>query len=186
MSAEAISADKGPEKPGMKHWLFQVIPPLLMLGVFLTTTNGTSLVFLAGLLLLPVLVSLISIVVKLIFYKKRKYYLARPVLTIAIFVLVLVIAHWTYQVALDQTVSEARTIHRLCNDNAVCPEKPAGWRIDGAWIRKTDLGFWLKYTASYTHHKQSFNIRIYRGPDVGDNITGGVNLPFAVFPYEEG
>jgi hypothetical protein len=83
MNAEVTSADKAHEKPGKKHWLFQVIPPLLMLGVFVITTNGTSLVFLVGLLLLPVLVSFVSIIVRLISFKKKKYFLVRPVLTIS-------------------------------------------------------------------------------------------------------
>jgi len=170
----------------MKHWLFQVIPPLLMLGVFLTTTSGTSLVFLVGFMALPVLVSFISIVVKLIFYKKRKYYLVRPSLTITIFIVILVIANWTYRVALEQSVSTARTIHRQCNENAICPENPAGWQVDGSRISRNDLGFWLKYTASYYYDEQSFEIHLYRGPDLGDNITGGVNLDLKVSPYEEG
>ena len=186
MSAETTSAESDSVTPGMKHWLFQIVPPLLMLGMFVITTNGTSLVFLVGLLVLPVLVSLISFIARLIFYKKRKYYLVRPALTIAVFALVLVIADWTYKAALDQTVSEARIIHRQCNENAACPENPAGWRIDGSSISRSDLGFWLKYTALYSYHQQRFNIRLYRGPDLGDNVTGGVNLPFTVFRYEEG
>jgi len=52
-------------------------------------------------------------------------------------------------------------------------------------IRKDDLGFWLKYTALYSYDKAGFNMRVYHGPDSGDNITGGVNLPFRVAPYVE-
>jgi len=186
MNAEVTSADKAHEKPGMKHWLFQVIPPLLMLGVFVITSNGTSLVFLVGLLLLPVLVSFVSIIVRLISFKKKKYFLVRPVLTISTFILVVVIANWTYQVALDQTVSEAEAVHRLCNENSSCPEKPVGWRINDSWVSRNDLGFWLKYTASYHSDNDSFTIRLYRGPDVGEIVTGGVNFDLKVSAYEDG
>jgi hypothetical protein len=127
MNAEVTSADKAHEKPAMKHWLFQVIPPLLMLGVFV-------------LLLLPVLVSFVSIIVRLISFKRKKYFLVRPVLTISMFILVVVIANWTYQVALDQTVSEAEAVHRLCNENSSCPEKPVGWRINDSWVSRNAPG----------------------------------------------
>lgn len=186
MDFDVTSAKKSNGTLGMKHWLFQIIPPSLMLCVFFATTSGTSLVFIVGFLILPVIVSLISIIAKLIFYKKRKHFLIRPVLTIAIFILILTIANWTYKIALDHTINEARIIHQQCNENIACPENPVGWQIDGSRIRKNDLGFWLKYTASYYYNKGSFNIRLYRGPDLGDNITGGVNLPFKVDLYVEG
>ena len=185
MTIDATSTEKENDKLGTKHWLFQVVPPSLMLCVLLTTTSGTSLVFLVGLFILPVLVSLISIIAKLIFLHKRKYYLVRPLLTIAIFMLLMIIANWSYKIALDQTVNEARIIHQQCNKNLVCPENPVGWQIDGSRLRKNDLGFWLKYSASYNYDKGSFNIRVYQGPDLGDNITGGVSLPFKVVPYVE-
>jgi len=168
-----------------KHWLFQVIPPLSMLGLLMATTSGTSLVFLAGFLILPVLFSLISIVVKLIRFKKRKYHLVRPLLVIAMFILIVHIANWSYQIALEHTINEARIIHDQCNENLACPENPVGWQVDDSMIRKDDLGFWLKYTALYSYDKAGFNMRVYHGPDSGDNITGGVNLPFRVAPYVE-
>ena len=180
-----ISTEKNRQPLGMKHWLYQIVPPLLMLCVLFSTSSGTSLVFLAGIFIIPVLVSLISIIAKLIFFKKRKHYLVRPLLTIAIFILIFIIANWTYKIALDQTIDEARLIHQQCNDNFACPENPAGWQKDGSRIRKNDLGFWLKYSAAYYYNKDSFNIRVYQGPDLGDNIGGGVNLPFKVDRYVE-
>ncbi len=185
MDTEVVSTEKSNQPLGMKHWLFQVIPPLLMLCVLLTTTSGTSLVFIVGLFIPLVLVSLISIIVKLIFYKKKKHFLVRPLLTITMFILILIIADWTYEVALDHTIDEARAIHQQCNENLTCPENPTGWQTDGSLIRKSDLGFWLKYSASYSYKKGSFNIRVYRGPDLGDNISGGVDLPFKAEPYVE-
>lgn len=186
MNIGVTSTEKENETLGMKHWLLQVIPPSLMLSVFFTTTRGTSLVFIAGFLVLPVVISLISIIARLIFFRKRKYYLIRPILTIAVFILIFIIANWTYKIALDQTINEAGIIHQQCNENLACPENPVGWQIDGSRIRKNDLGFWLKYSASYYYNKGSFNIRVYQGPDLGDNIAGGVNLPFTVDPYIEG
>ena len=163
----------------------QIVPPLLMFAILPMTTSGTALVYLSGLLLLPVLVSVISIVVKAIFFRKKKYHLVRPLLTIAVFLAIIFIANRTYQVALEQTVIEARKIHRQCNENSACPENPQGWLRDGSWIRKTDLGPWFKYTASYHYDKRHFRIRVYQGPDTGDNISGGVALPFEVSRHLE-
>lgn len=173
------------EVPGRMHWLLQVIPPLLMLGILFATENGTALVFLTGLLIIPVFISIISIIGKLIFYTKRKYYLIRPCLTVAVFILILAIAQWAYNIALEQATSEARIIHEQCNEYSVCPEHPAGWTVDGSQIRKNDFGFWLKYQASYYYNEQGFDIRVYQGPDLGHNIIGGVNVPFEIIRYQE-
>ena len=185
MGSDMPTSKKTAVNPGWKHWLFQVVPPLLMLCLFLATSSGTSLVFMAGFLILPVLISLISIIAKLIFFKKRKYHLVRPALTVAVFILIFVIAHWTYAMALEHTVREAREIHRQCNRNQVCPASPAGWQGKDSWVRRNDLGFWLKYTASYYRDGNRFSIRLYQGPDLGDVINGGVDFPFAVARYEE-
>jgi hypothetical protein len=172
--------------PGIKHWLFQIIPPTLMLCILFATASGSSLVFLAGIFILPVLISIISIFAKLFNFKKRKYYLVRPILTIAFFFLILAIANWTYSFALEQAIAEARIIQQQCNKNSICPENPDGWQVNDSRTRKNDLGFWLKYSASYYYKPESFNIRVYQGPDLGEIITGGVNLPFKVERYRDG
>lgn len=185
METDAIKDAARAPPFGTRHWLFQFTPPLLMLGVFLMTTSGTALVFITGFLILPVLISLISIIAKLILFKTRKYYLVRPLLTIAIFVLIFVIAHWTYAVARDQAIAAAGKIHRQCNEIKTCPANPAGWQTGDSRSGKIDLGLWLKYPASYYPEKESFRIRLYQGPDLGDVISGGVDLPFTVDPYQE-
>ncbi len=136
-------------------------------------------------LILWSLISLISIIAKLIFFNKRKYHLVRPALTVAVFILIFVIAHWTYQMALDQTIDEAKKIQHHCNQYRGCPAAPAGWHSDRSRIRKTDLGIWLKYSASYHSDGESFSIRLYQGPDLGEVINGGVGVPFTVHPYQE-
>lgn len=171
--------------PGMRHWLLQVVPPLLMLGIFFATTNGTSLVFLAGFLLVPVLVSAISIVAKLIFFKKRKYHLVRPLLTLAVFGLILYLANLTYASALEQAIAAGRQIHEQCGRDSACPDNPAGWQARGGRVGRNDFGAWLKYNASYHAEDESFHIDLYRGPDTGDRISGGIGLPLDVAPRRE-
>ena len=182
---DVAQTDKTRQSPGLKHWLLQLIPPLLLSGVLLATNSGTSLVFLTGILVLPLLVSLISILVKLIRFRQRKYYLVRPLLVVAIFILIIHIANWSYGTALEQAIDEARIIHDQCNQHSTCPNNPVGWQVDDSIIRKNDLGRWFNYTALYFYDEASFNIRVYQGPDRGDIITGGVNSSFEVAPYRE-
>ena len=156
-----------------------------MLGIFLTTDKGTALVFIAGIFIFPVLFSIISIIAKLIFFKKKKYYLIRPLLTIAIFILILAIANWTYDSARTQAINAARKIHEHCNAHQLCPTNPLGWEVDGKRIKKNDLGSGLKYPASYQYDPNGFTIRVYQGPDMGDIITGGIDTPFKVEQYIE-
>jgi uncharacterized membrane protein len=181
MDVESTLTGKSSTDYGTKHWLFQIIPPLLMLCVLFATAEATFLVFLVGILALPFLISVISIIVKLIKFSKRKYYLLRPSLTITIFILLVIFANWTYKIALDQTIDEGKMIHRQCNENSVCPDNPVGWQREGSITRKNNLGFWLKYPASYYKDKKGgFVISLYRGPDLGHDIRGGVDLPFTV------
>ncbi len=170
---------------GVKHWLYQVIPPILMLCVLFTTDKGTALVYLTGIFILPVLISALSILVKLFKLKKRKYYLVRPLLTIIIFMFILAISQWTYKIALEQATSAAQLIHDECNSKSYCPENPSGWEVDESRIIKRDLGFWLKYSALYYNNEKDFTIRVYQGPDIGETIIGGVNIPFKVERYRE-
>lgn len=185
MSVEVPSSERNTRVFGAKHWLLQVIPPTLMLCVLFSTTRGTSLVFIAGFLALPVLVSLVSIVFKLIAFRRRKYFLVRPLLTVAIFVLIFFIADRTYQSALGQAIEEAREIHRQCNETGKCPEHPPGWQGNGSRVGRIDLGIWFKYVALYTANNGSFEVRLYRGPDTGDIISGGAGVPFAVAARKE-
>ncbi|GJM05155.1 MAG: hypothetical protein DHS20C09_11460 [marine bacterium B5-7] len=170
---------------GVKHWLYQIIPPLLMLCILFATDNGTSLVFLAGVFILPVFISAISIILKLFNLQEKKYYLPRPVLTIVFFILILAISQWSYKIALEHATNAAQLIHNECNSKSYCPENPSGWENDGSRIIKRDLGFWLMYSASYYYNKEDFKIRVYQGPDLGERITGGVNIPFKVERYRE-
>ena len=180
------SSDTNSKALGIKHWLFQVIPPLSMLGVLFTTNKGSALIYLAGILVIPVLISFFSVIMKLIFFKKKKYFLIRPCLTIAIFILVFTIFQWSYDIALEDAISSAKVIHQQCNDDFVCPEHPEGWEVDDSRILRNDLGSWFKYTASYNYNANTFDISVYQGRDSGENITGGVDVPFEVSRYKEG
>lgn len=169
----------------VKHWLFQILPPLSILCILFLTDNGTSLVFLAGIFIIPFLISIFSVIAKLIQFKKKKYFLVRPLLTIVFFFFIFVIAHWTYKVALKETISAAKIIHEECNQNLICPENPVGWNVDDSSVKRNKFGFWFKYTAIYSYQPKSFKIHIYRGPDTGVDINGGVEIPFNVTYYRE-
>ena len=123
-----------------RHWVFQVLPPLTILVPMLGTRNGPGLVFLIGFFVIPVLISLISILFKLIDLKNRKYFLVRPVLMIVLFFGALSLAQWSYSVALEQAEEAAELLHQQCQSDGVCPSNPEGWNVDDKTISRRDLG----------------------------------------------
>ncbi len=181
----ALSENSGTSKLGTYHWWLQAVPPICVLAPLFGTRSGAALVFLVGFFLIPVLVSLVSIVFKLLAFKQRKYFLLRPTLTILFFLLVLSIAHWSYSVALEDATNAALRVHQQCQSDGVCPAAPEGWSVDERRISRRDLGKLYKYSASYYYQPESFLIRVYQGPDLGDVIRGGVDAPFSVEPYVE-
>jgi len=170
---------------GVWHWALQILPPALILLTVMVAGNGTALVFLAGIFVIPVFVSFISIILKLFAFRSRKYYLLRPVLTIAFFAGVLGIAQWSYAVALEQATVAAEQLQQQCNANGVCPRRPEGWSVDGTRISRNDFGLWHKYSAGYSYSPMHFDIHVYQGPDLGDDISGGVNVALKVERYIE-
>lgn len=179
------SPDAADELPGLKHWLLQVVPPCLILVPMFSTRNGAGLVFLVGFFVIPVLISLISIVFKLFRFRKRKYDLLRPVLMVVLFFGALSATQWSYEVALEQAEDAAVLLQKQCQSEGTCPASPAGWTVDGRRISRKDLGGFYKYTASYYYDPYFFDIRVYQGPDLGDVITGGVDSPVTVDRYVE-
>ena len=169
-----------------QHWLWQTLPPVSMLGVLLATRSGTSLVYLVGLLLLPVLFSLISIIAKLVRFRARRNYLLRPILTIAMFGLILLAAEWTYVAARSQTLELASAIQQQCQQTGSCPETPPGWRRQGSDSPRLEIGAWLQYIAIYHHDHDRFRIRLYRGPDTGAVFRGGAYRELSVEAYTDG
>ena len=167
------------------HWVFQLAPPTLILCTLFSTRNGSALVFLAGFFIIPVLISIVSIVLKLLAFSARKYFLLRPVLTIIFFGTVMGISAWSYEIALGQATEAAERLQQQCRSEVVCPTEPSGWNSDGRRISRRDLGTWYQYIASYVYDPNSFQIRVNRGPDIGHVITGGVDTPFSVERYLE-
>jgi hypothetical protein len=171
---------------GIRHWFFQAAPPsILLLATLLGTRNGTALVFLAGLFIIPVLVSLLSIVFKLLDLSNRKYFVLRPSLTVFFFATILTIAHLTYEAALDDVTYAAESLRQQCRTQLACPEQPDGWNRDGQRLSRRDLGVWYKYSATYVYDPHRFDIRVYQGPDLGHIISGGIDMPVAVSAYIE-
>lgn len=168
-----------------RHWVFQIAPPTLLLLTLSSTQRGPALVYLAGIFIIAALVSFISIAFKLIAFKRRKQFLLRPILTIFFLGVALAIVNWSYGVALRQATDAAELLHQQCKSDLVCPTEPDGWSTDGQRISRRDLGAWYKYPASYSYNPESFDIRVYKGPDIGDMIAGGVDVPFSVSRYTE-
>ena len=169
----------------LTHWALQILPPLSLFGVFFATRSGTALVYLFGLLLLPALWSLISILAKLIRFRARRVYLVRPLLTLLVFACLFALAEWTWQQARSEAVLAAVVIQQQCQRASSCPAVPEGWDADGAAARRSDLGIWTQYLAIYRAEGDQFSIRVYRGPDTGEVIRGGRDESVVARPYTD-
>ncbi len=156
-----------------------------MTGLLFVSESGSTVAFLLGFLLLPVMISIISILIKLFRFKKKKAFLLRPVLTIIMFFFLLSMVHMTFAIAVEQASQEARLIARSCNQLLFCPETPNSWQQDGSMIRKKYTGSWLSYHASYHSRPDRFAIHLYLITDTGKVVIGGINQPIEVIPYKE-
>ena len=67
--------EKRTRKFGVLHWIFQVAPPSLILVALFWNESGPGLVFVLGFFIIPVLVSLVSILLKLFDLRNRKYFM---------------------------------------------------------------------------------------------------------------
>ena len=160
-------------RPGLKHWLFQLLPPFLMLVPIIITKDGTGFVFLAGIFIFPTLISILSVLFKLFSFNKNKYYFARPILTVLFMAVLFVISLWSQSIAKEQALTIAKSMLAECITKLKCPDKPVGWEIDG-YNARTKLGGWYKYHASYMADEKGFQISIYYGPDYADLISGNI------------
>ena len=165
---------------GVRHWVYQTAPPLLLLFTLYGTDRGGSLVYVAGFFAIPALVSVVSICFKLLDIRNRKYFLLRPGLTVFFFSMILLVANMSYEVALRQATQSAEIVHERCIADRSCPSEPAGWEIDGLRPVRRDLGAVYKYTATYFHEPDTFRISLVQGSDLGHQITGGVSTPLDV------
>ena len=157
----------------LKHWLWQILPPMLILVVLVLTASGTNLLFAAVIFILPMLISIISLVVKLVRYKTHKHRLLRPALTILFFAILILAARSSYQTALNETVEAAKLIHGVCNQQMSCPIIPNGWQRNETSVTKK-VGWIYNYLATYHVTEDGFYIYLYWGPDTGNYIRGGV------------
>jgi len=154
-----------------------------MLGILFATDSGPALMFLAGFYFFPAIFSFISVIAKLANFKRRKWFLLRPTLVILVLVALIFIAQWSYQAALKNAIAEAKIIESECKKTSLCPTQPEGWHVNGKRLSKHVTGGWLKYPVFYHYNITNFSIRIYQGPDLGANISGGIDTPFSVEPY---
>lgn len=182
-SVDMNNSEKSDKQFGIRHWLFQAAPPMLLLMTLYGTARGSALVYAAGLFAIPALISFVSMILKLLDLRNRKHYLLRPALTIIFFCMILLIAQLSYGVALREAANAAEILHQQCISELSCPTEPIGWKKDGRRIFRQDLGTVYKYSASYLYDAEVFYVRVSQGPDLGHTITGGVDTPLSVSRY---
>lgn len=161
------------------HWVYQVVPPLLLLFIF--TTNGPGLWFTMSVVLFAGFISFISILGKLFKLKKNKKFFLRPILTISIAFLILIIANYSVNEAKEKTLEIAKDIEKTCQKNNRCPKTLSNWQELKADKRyKTKVGKYIKYPVFYNNLGNHFTLYFYQSLDLGTEYSSGVNGNLAI------
>ena len=163
------------ESSKLVHWSSQIVPPLLCIFIF--STHGPGMWFLLGIPLFCLLISVISLSIKLFNYKKNKIYIVRPLLTIFIALLLFSIATTSYNIAKIETIEIAKKIEEECKLKSICPKNIKDWHsVSNFGDYKTKVGGFITYPLFYTYKEKEFSLYLYQSLDMGDTYTGGVNL----------
>ncbi len=156
------------------HWLKQILPPLTLL-LFLSK-NGISLTFLSGVSLIFLLISIISISIKLFNFSKHKKHLLRPALTSIIAIGINLHSQHSYNIAKDEFYLIARKIESYCDNNTRCPDKMQGWeKLKKGMQYKKLIGGSITYPVIYTPHDKTFELYMKRFTDLGLIYIGSQN-----------
>ena len=159
------------DKPKIQHWVLQVLPPLILL--YPLTGNGTALWYGFGLGMLVLVISVVSILYKLIRIKKYRYFLLRPALAIIMVIILYFFANQSYESARNEATGLANEIQAECQKTQRCPVQ--GNDDNSTGRTNLMLGKWQKYHALYYLNEDytEFKLTLLMMGDIGAEYTGG-------------
>ena len=153
---------------GALHWMYQLIPPLLVLFSMLLLfffkegpmiMLGMTVVIGAG------LVSTLSVLYFLVTFKKNKFFLVRPLLSILIAVVLFPVVNYTASQAEAETQALAEKIEAECRLKNKCPQS----------ISSIKVGGFVNYPLRYKNiGKKKFSLYFYRQLGHGTWYKSGV------------
>ncbi len=157
------------------HWTSQIIPPLSLMVLF--SRHGPGFWFLIGIPILCLLISSITLAIKLCNFKKNKRFLIRPILTISISSVLFIIASYSYNVATAEADEIFKIIDAQCKLNNACPLQIKGWKeLEAGKRYRTKVGGYITYPLTYYNSENKFSLYLYQSLDLGKYYEGGINL----------
>ncbi len=158
----------------------QTAPPFLMLSLF--NVNGPGLWFL---LWIPAVVLLYSII-RLCYLvitrdrdttKNTNPQVIRPVLSIVISILLIVITVFSFRQASEQSLNLALQLQQACNEQQQClAQLPEGIPLYAEHQNRASLGGVKSYPAFYDTDRKTFKLTLQRMPESIVVFSGGVGL----------
>ncbi|MGI0119856.1 hypothetical protein [Zooshikella sp. RANM57] len=127
-----------------------------------------------GIPFLCLMISGLSLVLKLIKFQKNKYRLIRPILTILVSGSLCSIAGYSYSVAQDEAKEIYKKIDAQCKQESKCPKKINGWeRFYDDNVYRTVVGNYITYPITYHHSETTFKLVLHKSLDLEDTYEGG-------------
>ena len=157
------------------HWIRQIVPPLSLLMAF--STHGPGFWFLIGIPVLCLLISLITLIIRLCNFKKNKKLIIRPILTISISSVLFIIASYSYSIATSEADEIFKSIDAQCKLNNVCPRQIEGWEeLEAGKSYRKKVGGFIRYPLTYYNYENKFSLYLHQFSDLGKNYDGGINF----------
>ena len=154
------------------HWSSQILPPLILLMFF--TTYGPGLLFVAGVIWIVGVISFISLLIKLINYKKNKRVVLRPIMAVLIAGIHFALVTYSVKIAEQETLEIAQNIEKECNLNMECPASIENWKDLKFKNGSTKVGNVIKYPVTYRTSGSKFTLHLHKSLDMGKNYSSGV------------
>jgi hypothetical protein len=178
-----------PRKHGFWFWLFQLVPPLLLLPVLLITDGE---VFYYGLIppLVFALYSVLSLALRLLFLLFRRGELlraVRPLLTLAVFAALYGYGQMSIGEARAIAGAEAERLQAECSRVDACPEALSiGDGRSGTRRRIGTPSTRLSWVLTYRTSDTGFELVLHEAMDAKRSWTGGAAAPLQLARIDDG
>ena len=153
----------------------QILPPLLLLWPA-STRHGPAIAMFGGIFVIAALFSLFRLAFLFLRPGRPIYKFYRPILTLAICVLVFAHVQLSLRPAREFAKRTASEIQAQCDTHRQCPKTIPNWtpRHD-RYSSQTMSGSWVRWPIWYYSDGKRFEVRLYFLLDSGEQWEGGVS-----------
>ena len=154
---------------------FQILPPMLLLWPA-CTRHGPAIAMFGGIFVIAAMFSLFRLAYLFLRPGRPTFKFYRPVLTLAICVLVFAHVQLSLRPAREFAKRTAAEIQAQCDMHRQCPKTIPNWtpRHD-RYSSQTMSGSWVRWPIWYYSDGKRFEVRLYFLLDSGEQWEGGVS-----------